>query len=536
MAQTTAGLPNGGQTYHYAVSYDEGLTKDNGQDLAIDLINFLDDDLSLIIDWFAGVTYQFSFPINVQITGNSNGASWTDEPNISLPYNPTVVLGPGPNPTTGLLRYLVVSEVTEMYMASQRQSWYETTYWYSGADEGSMGESLSRFLASQFLVLKDVSTSIFSGFSVVPSWLNAQPLANWIDTAPDDNQPDPTTGCGTCFLFFLHDQLNLSIQQIISANGTSLADIYQSLTTKSDAWQSFRNLVQDHYPPSSGPYHPPLDNVFPVGELNDFLASSPILSWISNDPNVAVVILHPAAPIPVDVTLTSDDPKVISIPATVKITSSGVVNLNVKQQAASFLSETVHLTASYAGQMIKLSVKVVRPEDLPLPPLIIKPLDPGDPCSKSSVAGTSQTFYVANPNVIHDPTGLTYKWTVTGAAAPQTNQSTLTIPSLPAAGTDVTVSVEIKNTYGIHAIGSLEFGTTSASETLDDLVRELECRVSRYKLINKYIPPWVPIEINDPAATNGRLARLEAQAKQQVKAATGLIASIEKVKTAIEVA
>jgi len=46
------------------------------------------------------------------------------------------------------LRYLLVSEVTEMYMASQGKGSFESTSIFSGADEGSMGESLSRFLAS----------------------------------------------------------------------------------------------------------------------------------------------------------------------------------------------------------------------------------------------------------------------------------------------------------------------------------------------------------------------------------------------------
>jgi hypothetical protein len=537
MAQTTANLPNGGKTAHYAVSYDEGLPNPNGYDLAVDLMNFLEGDLSLIISWFIGVNSQFSFPINVQITANYGGATWTLDPDVgfSLPFpqfgfNPIVVLSPGNNPTTGLLRYLVVSEVTEMYMASQGQGWF-----VSGANEGSMGESLSRFLASQFLKIKGVSTSIFSGFDVVWRWINGI-LLDYIDSAPDDIQPDAITGCGTCFLFFLHDQLGFSIQQIIAAEGWTLTLIYLSLTGRSDAWQSFSKLVQDHYPPSSDYYYPPLDNVFPVGELSTFVVP-PILSWVSNDPNVARVVLNPVAPIPVDVALISDDPALIDVPPTVQMTSSQTVSLNVPQQSAAFTNKTVHLTASYAGQQIKLPVKVLRPENIPLPPLIIK-LSGDDPCSKHHIATTSESFYVANLNVIHDSTGLTYKWTVTGAAAPQTNQPTLTIPSLPAAGTEVTIALEIKNTYGIHANGTFDFITTSARLTLEDTIRELNCRVmqyvSRHNAVNKYIPPWVPIEIGDPAVTNERLARVEIRARQQIEAGKALIEAIEKVRTAIK--
>jgi hypothetical protein len=160
-----------------------------------------------------------------------------------------------------------------------------------------------------------------------------------------------------------------------------------------------------------------------IGSASDALTVSfavpAILSWVSNDPNVARVALNFMAPTPVDVALISDDPAVIGVPPSVKITSSGTVSLNVPQQSGAFTSKTIHLTATYAGQQIKRSVEVVRPENLPLPSLTIEPIGGDDPCSKHFIATTSQSFYVANPNVIHDSTGLTYKWTVTGATAPQ---------------------------------------------------------------------------------------------------------------------
>jgi hypothetical protein len=396
-----------------------------------------------------------------------------------------------------------------------------------------MGESLSRFLAANFLVIKGIASAIPSGFSVVPLWLNAAILLNGVDSAPDDIQPDPITGCGTCFLFFLNNQLGFSIQQIVATNGSNLGEVYQSLTGKNDSWQVYSKLVQDHYPFSSGPYLPPLDNIFPVGELNNFIAPT-ILSWVSNDPNIAVVIFNPVAFIPVDVILTSDNPSVISLPSNVKITSSATANLTVPQQSAAFTSKTVHLTASYAGKQIKRTVKVVRPENIPLPDLIIKPNAGGDPCSKKFIATTDQSFYVANPDVIHDKTGLTYKWTVNGATAPVTDQVTLTIPSLPPAGTTVTINVEIKNTYKIHAKGSFEFVTASEQFTLNDMIREVQCRLSRYLEINKFIPPWVPIEIGDPTVINRNLNEVEALAKRQIEAANGLLKSIETVRAAMQ--
>jgi hypothetical protein len=216
------------------------------------------------------------------------------------------------------------------------------------------------------------------------------------------------------------------------------------------------------------------------------------------------------------------------------MTSSATVNLTVPQQSAAFVSKTVHLTAGYAGKQIKLPVKVVRPEDIPLPPLIIKPSLAGDPCSKKFIAASSQSFYVSNPDVIHDKTGLTYKWTVTGASASVTDQPTLTIPSLPPAGTTVDISVEIKNASKIHAQGDFSFITTSEQFTLSDMIREVQCRLSRYKEINKFIPPWVPIETGDPAVINEQLASLEAVTKRQIDAGNGLIKSVEIARSFIQ--
>src|SRR2546425_12315796 len=126
MAFITTSLPNNGTTPHFAVSYDDTLSRADGLDRALDLLNYCDADLALISSWFAGVNFQFAFPISVQITGDSDGASWTDPPDIALwfGFHPTVSIMPGPMPSTSLIRFLLVAEVTEMYMASQRKQWF----------------------------------------------------------------------------------------------------------------------------------------------------------------------------------------------------------------------------------------------------------------------------------------------------------------------------------------------------------------------------------------------------------------------------
>jgi hypothetical protein len=55
-----------------------------------------------------------------------------------------------------------------------------------------------------------------------------------------------------------------------------------------------------------------------------------------------------------------------------------------------------------------------------------------------------------------------------------------------------------------------------------------------YKEINKYIPPWIPVEVGDPALINRRLASLEIRTKLQLEAGKSFIESIEKIRTAIQ--
>src|SRR5262249_25889349 len=184
------------------------------------------------------------------------GAGWLNPSDFLKPsFTATVTIG-GRGASLGLIRYLLVAEVTEMFMASQRQGWVEPTDLFNVGDEGSMGEGLSRFLGVQFLIAKGISSSVLSGFAVVPFWLNSMfpTRPNFIDAAIDDNRPNQITGCATCFLFYLHDQLNFGISQIISAGAGSLAVVYTILTGKTDAWTSFKNLVDLHYPQDGSQY------------------------------------------------------------------------------------------------------------------------------------------------------------------------------------------------------------------------------------------------------------------------------------------
>jgi hypothetical protein len=536
MAFVTISLPNGGRTTHFAIFYDDKLVPSAGLDRALDLLNFCESDLALIQSWFMGINFQFAFPISVQITGDSGGASWTDPPDFALwfGFHPSIDLMPGPTPTTELLRYFLVSEITEMFMASQRKYWFGDTHW-SGADEGSMGESLSRFLASEFLTTTGIATAIFSGFNVANIFLNDFLRPNFVDISADDNSPDIITGCGTCFIFFLKYQLGFSIQQIIAASAGTLGGVYTNLTGKTDGWQTFKNLLDVHYPHAIGgtSYFPPLDNVFPVADLQSLTAPME-LSWAFNStPNVAWLSLNHPLPVNVDVMLSSDDPGTIDVPASVSLNSSLTVMLTVPQQSAAFIPKMVTLTASYAGKQLTAAINIVRPEALPVATLQIVPTSDDNPCAQLLVEATSQPFVVKNPNVIMDQRGLTYNWMVAGANAAITDQPTLTIASLPAAGTKVTINVSLSNAVGIRAEGKYDFTTTQRQTGFREQVRQLDCSLRQLRAINAQIAPWVPVERGEILLDAEQLARIENESKSVALAAQRVLAAAKAVRSTI---
>jgi hypothetical protein len=362
MTFTSAGLPNKGRTAHYQISYDATLTNVDGLNRATGLFDSCEQDFALMSSWFAGVNLEFSFPISVQIANASGGAVWSDPPDIALwfGFSPTVTIKPGGGTSVDFVRYLLVSEITEMFMASQRKGWYENTSIFSGADEGSKGEGLSRFLGVQFLVANGMPAIPFPGFGVVTLWLDSAPRPNFVDTNPDDNQPDATTGCTTCFLYFLHYQLGFSINAIIAAGADTLAGVFQNLTGKPDAFASFNNLLHSYYP-EPWRYTPVGDNIFPVSELSQFLAPNQITCGSSQSTQI---FLDKPAMAQVLIALTSDDPSVASVPdaAWVQVGEiSATVPILAAEKVGPFSPISVLIHATYAGKTLTVIAQVVAP-------------------------------------------------------------------------------------------------------------------------------------------------------------------------------
>jgi len=170
---TTDGLTDNGSgpgvTTHFKFHYESCL-KTQGVEPArtnalLALVNpqtaVCEDDYNLMSGWFGGgITLDsvIKVPMDVWVANLGGGANSGSD----------ILLKPDKAGTPTLLRYLMVSEITEMFMNAQGQGWFSP----DGTDEQSCGEGLSRFLAQQFLVIAGLGVSE-PGYAISPSWLNS---------------------------------------------------------------------------------------------------------------------------------------------------------------------------------------------------------------------------------------------------------------------------------------------------------------------------------------------------------------------------
>jgi hypothetical protein len=168
---TSAGLPNDGRTAHYKISYDEALS--TGEALANGLLAKCEEDFGWMSSLFPGVNLNFSMPLSVQIQQELKpglyGAQWDQS-------SGHITLGPGAiDRTVDTLRYLLVSEVTEMFMKFQNKGWF------GDDNEGSKGEGLSLFLGGKFMEAKNLIGGVPPGnYMVTFRWLSSDERPNFV--------------------------------------------------------------------------------------------------------------------------------------------------------------------------------------------------------------------------------------------------------------------------------------------------------------------------------------------------------------------
>jgi hypothetical protein len=333
----STGLTNGGITPHFSFAYDSSLELTAANPTGIEpartnqLIGLCEGDLKITSDFFGGtVTFNsvIRVPVVTYVTRLTGGANTTD----------SIRLKPNSNDVT-LLRYLLVSEVAELFMDAQRKGWFAV----GGGDESFRGEALSRFLGQQFLVVTGIG--VFEpGFDTAYQWLNSSlPATDSHSTRlqgaqiPDPTDPTgkrqlqitidygsrldyinyrenisyvenvsgktgnhaiegdngilPNVGCVALFLYYLRAQLGFSVTDIVTKaplsdpgadpSRPSIREVYRNLTgDDSDPFPFFYQLLDAFFPSTLAASipGPNPDNPFPLIPFKQGTGSSFSLS------------------------------------------------------------------------------------------------------------------------------------------------------------------------------------------------------------------------------------------------------------------
>jgi hypothetical protein len=115
----------------------------------------------------------------------------------------------------------------------------------------------------------------------------------------------------------------------------------------------------------------------------------------------------------------------------------------------------------------------------------------GGSCSVGNVEGARVRFSVDTSPLV-DRINLKYRWTVVGAVAGSLDQPVLTIDSLPAAGTQVTVSVTVTDSRGCEAEGTRTFSTVTSKQA------DWFARLCELANLTKELDPIPPDPLDDP--------------------------------------
>lgn len=228
-----------GQTAHFVVFYGQSLGA-NGQTLADAVLATCEADYNRLQGWFSNISIlPETLPFRILIQPGMDGARHFGCLNTELfcdAYNGS---------DADQMRWLVVAEESEVFMTY--------TGWNCTA---SNGEALSRVLATELY------PKGYGNFATALGWLASDRLDFVNNTDPTDTNAF-SNGCGVLFINWLRFQIGYSLNQIVQAGGTTLAETYRRLSGRSNAFQPFAGILLGNFPPGHLKYFDN-ENPFPL--------------------------------------------------------------------------------------------------------------------------------------------------------------------------------------------------------------------------------------------------------------------------------
>ncbi|MBB5339524.1 hypothetical protein [Tunturiibacter gelidoferens] len=131
----------------------------------------------------------------------------------------------------------------------------------------SDGEALSRFAAA---LLHPVGYYNILGAPFVNTWLQST-RPDWVTKLGASDTDLPSLGCSLLFLYYLYDQLDLTIPNIIQKGGATPELTYQNLTGQNGGFTPFKQLLDTYLPYNTAQHYTSLlsDNPFPILQGNN---------------------------------------------------------------------------------------------------------------------------------------------------------------------------------------------------------------------------------------------------------------------------
>jgi hypothetical protein len=260
-------------TQNFRIFYDPSLP--NALANVLQFARSVEFDFQTLTNWF-GVTDGFGpnnrTNVNLIYQGNhgsdNHGYHGDGSTTLNLNGAPSVAA----TAIADTIRMHFVAEFSEVLMDYNNQ--HGPTTWVAGQ---SHGEGLSLYCA---YTLAPNGYNAFYGPGFENNWLSSNRVSNdWVNNTEQTDKDSLSYGCALLYLFYLQSQLDFSTVQIIQNGGSTLAQTYNKLAGAGDAFNPFRSLLDQFYPPGqAGGQYLQVVNPFPlltaVGRRVDITATN----------------------------------------------------------------------------------------------------------------------------------------------------------------------------------------------------------------------------------------------------------------------
>ena len=249
-------------TAHFRFEYDNTLNQLAASAFGVALAGNAETDYNLVSFWFGGLTPP-GVPFNVKINKPSATRSGGND------GNKQITIDVGANADFDLGRWVLVAELTEIFMRAQNRGWNAGK---------SNGEALSQ--VAGFTIVPSQATRLIGP----PTWLDDDNSArpDFVSQTDTTDKNAVSYGCGVLFLYHLRSQLGFTMRAVVQGAADTLEGVYHNLTQDSHAFAAFSALLAARFPPGVPSTLVGSTNPFPLPSsrslsLMRYLAANPLL-------------------------------------------------------------------------------------------------------------------------------------------------------------------------------------------------------------------------------------------------------------------